>query len=105
MIRRPTRSKRKYTLFTDTTLCRPRGPCALDAVGKRECGAASSADGSRQKRIAGGLFRPMPQRRLPVLALFGGEFLDPLAELAVAVAQCFGLLCIDRKSTRLNSSH
>src|SRR3546814_14608400 len=95
MIRRPPRSTRTDTLFPYTTLFRSLGHARQRVDGAR--------DGERRCGTAGGLVDPI--RHLVGLRLAGLDHehlhdavADPLAGPVLAQH-------LDRKSTRLNSSH
>src|SRR3712207_9202000 len=95
MIRRPPRS----TLFPYTTLFRsfeePPGPYLFGRVG---AAADHQAGGGRAFWFP--VLSLLPERERP------GEGPEPVADLGLQIAgQPGGLLQIDRKSTRLNSSH
>src|SRR3546814_14599579 len=109
MIRRPPRSTRTDTLFPYTTLFRSDRPTAPLRMGNHypECGACQPV---RQAADAPKLHTPSractswEQREHKAAAL------RKIAFLAISEAhQVFhwlpAALCLDRKSTRLNSSH
>src|SRR3546814_14591987 len=94
MIRRPPRSTRTYTLFPYTTLFRSRGAIARFRI----------IDGTAFPlgRAAGEAVQNDEALELAMTQL--GFRITHVAEVRIG-AQAFGGKVIDRKSTRLNSSH
>src|SRR3546814_3716465 len=125
MIRRPPRSTRTDTLFPYTTLFRsdaggrPRGDDLRRPLSRslREAGEGRAGDHRRQglqplsgPQLAGMLADALAalQNLEPVAALRASRWVYPLVNTAhiAGIALLFGAIApLDRKSTRLNSSH
>src|SRR3546814_15083717 len=97
MIRRPPRSTRTYTLFPYTTLFRSAG-FGDAAVACADEFQVDAGEGEAER-----LAFPRSQRD----ALYAFEFADGAgaARHAVADVELDHFAALDRKSTRLNSSH
>src|SRR3546814_11276395 len=104
MIRRPPRSTRTDTLFPYTTLFRSVEPRRLDRARGRAVIQGIERRTAREKRP----FGRFHARNAAAFLIDQDRQVGPAVEIAKLVGeapQLLAVLDIDRKSTRLNSSH
>src|SRR3546814_12129770 len=109
MIRRPPRSTRTYTLFPATTLFRSARDCRMHSLGEMNKALTSAREGVSENAPRITVIN-IPKDKIREVIGTGGKVIresceETGAKIDIEDDGTVKVAAVDRKSTRLNSSH